>query len=163
MTSHEGGCLCNAVRYAVDANPIAVHICFCKFCQRSTGTNSMVEPLFTRPTHAVIQGIPTTFNLPSAGSGKNIRIHFCSRCGTKIFQEFERFPDLIGVYSGTFDDPGWFDRSPAITRYIFLESAQDGTVIPPGYNTFEGGPRRTDGTLLPGTVYHEPKIIKNGP
>lgn len=160
MKCHEGGCLCGGVRYATDAEPNAVHVCSCHFCQRSTGSNFMVEPLFSRSNHAVIHGTPATFDLPSGGSGKNIRIHFCSRCGTKLFQEFERFPDLIGVYAGTYDDPSWFERSPENTRYIFLESAQDGTVIPPGYNTFQGSHRREDGTIRPGTIYDEPQIIR---
>ena len=160
MTVHEGGCLCGAVRYATNDNPIRVHVCFCRFCQRATGSNAMVEPLFARAAHAVIQGAPATFDLPSGGSGKNIRIHFCRSCGTKLFQEFERVPDLIGVYAGTFDQPGWFERSPANTRFIFLESAQDGTILPPGYQTFQASHSLYDGTPLTPVVYDAPHTIR---
>jgi hypothetical protein len=29
---------------------------------------------------------------------------------------------IYGVYGGTFVDPNWFDRSPEMTRHIFLDS-----------------------------------------
>jgi hypothetical protein len=54
----------------------------------------------------------------------------------KLYLDLERFPAIYGVYGGTFDDPNWFDRSPEMTRHIFLGSAQRGTVIPAGVKTF---------------------------
>lgn len=159
---HEGGCLCGAVRYATNEAPLRVHICCCRFCQRSTGSNMMVEPLFERAAHAVIGGAPDSFELPSGGSGKMIKIHFCGACGTKLFQEFERVPNLVGVYAGTFDQPDWFERTPANTRYIFLESAQDGTIIPPGFNTYQQSHSHYDGTPLEPTVYEQPHVIRRG-
>ena len=162
MTSHEGGCLCGAVRYATNAEPLRVHICFCRFCQRATGSNNMVEPLFARPAHAVIHGLPATFSLPSDGSGMQIKISFCRNCGTKLFQEFERFPDVIGGHAGTFDQPGWFDRTPANTKYLFLEAAQEGTIIPAGFNTFHGSHTLNDGTPAVPMAYDEPYTVRRG-
>lgn len=159
MSVHEGGCLCGAVRYATDAQPLRVHICFCRFCQRATGSNGLVEPLFARVAHAVIHGAPATFSLPSGGSGKLIKISFCSNCGTKLFQEFERFPDIVGVYAGTFDQPDWFDRTPANTKYMFLEAAQKGTLVPAGFNAFHASHTLSDGTPAVPTVYDAPHTI----
>ena len=48
---------------------------------------------------------------------------FCSTCGTKLFLDLERFPGTLGVYGGTFDDPNWFERTPQVSRHIFLDSA----------------------------------------
>lgn len=160
MTAHEGGCLCGAVRYATDAPPLWVTICFCRFCQRATGSTGMVEPIFTRPDHRVIHGTPTTFNMPSGGSGKRITINFCRVCGTKLFLEFERFPDVIGTYAGTFDNPNWFERTPANTKYIFLEAAQSGTMVPPGFNAFHEHALLNDGTPIPPEVHDSVHVIQ---
>jgi len=148
------------MRYATSAEPLRVHICFCRFCQRATGSNAMVEPLFERPAHTVIHGSPATFSLASGGSGKQIKISFCNSCGTKLFQEFERFPTIVGVYAGTFDDPNWFDRSPVNTKYMFLEAAQEGTIIPAGFNTFHESHTLKDGTPAIPEIYDEPYVIK---
>ncbi len=160
MESHEGGCLCGNVRYETLAAPVRVTICFCRFCQRATGSAGMVEPIFERPVHRVTFGKPVRYELQSGGSGKRITVNFCATCGTKLHLEFERFPDVIGVYAGTFDDPNWFARTPANTKYIFLDSAQDGTVVPPGFNTFQEHAMHNDGTPIEPQVFSQAYTIK---
>ena len=134
--THEGGCLCGAVRYAVNAPPARVTYCHCRFCQRATGSAYLVEPVFNMADFKVIHGEPKVYDHVSEGSGKRVHIHFCSNCGTKLYLGFERFPDVVGLYGGTFDDPNWFDRTAPTTKHIFLNVAQAGTVIPAGVNTF---------------------------
>lgn len=153
MSMHNGGCLCGNIRYAASTNPVRVTVCFCKFCQRATGSTGMVEPIFERPAFRVTFGKPTRFELQSAGSGKRVTVNFCPTCGTKLFLEFERFPDAIGVYGGTFDDPDWFERNPGNTKFIFLDMAQEGTLVPAGYNTFREHAILADGTPVEPTVF----------
>ena len=38
MTTHEGGCLCGAVRYRVEGEPPRSSVCSCTCCQRRTGS-----------------------------------------------------------------------------------------------------------------------------
>src|ERR1700730_17445578 len=129
MFVKQGGCLCGAIRYGASAQPIRVTYCHCKFCQRATGSAYMVEPVFAKEFFEIISGKPAAFTQASAGSGKQVTINFCAACGTKLYLDLERFPAVYGVYGGTFDDPNWFDRSPEMTRHIFLDFAQNGTVI----------------------------------
>jgi hypothetical protein len=119
----------------------------------------MVEPIFRNSDFAITSGATTTYVLPSAGSGKRVTINFCSTCGTKLFLDFERFPEIFGLYGGTFDDPNWFERSSIISRHIFLESAQTGTVIPAGFDTFGQHATLNDGTPVQPTVFGEPRVI----
>jgi hypothetical protein len=91
----------------------------------------MLVPIFQKTSFEIIAGKPSTYSQASEGSGKRVTINFCATCGTKLFLAFERFPEIFGVYGGTFDDPNWFERTPEMSKHIFLAVAQNGTVIPP--------------------------------
>ncbi len=162
MPAHEGGCLCGRIRYAVKSRPMRVTICHCRFCQRATGSAYLVEPIFGTSDMDVVSGQPKIYDHRSEGSGKMVEVHFCDNCGTKLFLSFERFPDVVGVYGGTFDDPNWFERTAENTRHIFLSVAQRGTVIPAGIKCFEQHTMTNDGTPLEPRVYDEPRVIGPG-
>lgn len=162
MPVAEGGCLCGSVRYAVQSQPVRVTICHCRFCQRATGGAYLVEPVFDKGDFSVITGAPRTYEHRSEGSGKRLTIHFCETCGTKLFLTFERFPDVAGIYGGTFDDPNWFGRTAENSKHIFLGVAQHGTVIPAGVNTFLEYATTRDGTPLEPTIFDAPKTIRPG-
>lgn len=132
----QGGCLCGRVRYQVASEPTDVINCHCKFCQRATGGAYMVETLFPKEDFQIIRGQTRVYQHVSEGSGKVIHVNFCENCGTKIFLHFDRFPTIVGVYSGTFDDSDWFERSPDNTQHFFLKEAQDGVVLPAGFDVF---------------------------
>ena len=159
MSENQGGCLCGAIRYATKAEPVRIIHCHCNFCQRSTGSAYLVEPIFRKADFEIISGIATTYAQSSAGSGKRVTINFCPTCGTKLFLDVERFAGIIGLYGGTFDDPNWFERKPEISMHIFLDSAQTGTVIPPGVNTFGQHAMLNDGSPVQPTIFREPHTI----
>ena len=143
---HEGGCLCGAVRYRTTAPPLRVTICHCTFCQRFTGSAYLVEPIFRRGDVSFSGAPPKTYAHRSDGSGKRVTLSFCATCGTTLYLDLERFPDILGLCGGTFDDPNWFERGDSNTRHIFTRSAQDGTMLPPGIATYEAHALALDGT-----------------
>lgn len=161
MPDKAGGCLCGANRYAVSTNPVRVTFCHCRFCQRATGSAYLVEPIFDRDSLRMLTGSPSTYEHRSEGSGKLVTINFCATCGTKLFLEFERFSGVVGVYGGTFDDPNWFQRTPENSKHIFLSVAQNGTVIPPGFDTFQQHAILTDGGPVNAKVFDAPYIVKS--
>ena len=161
MTINEGGCLCGIIRYQTRSEPIRVTICHCTFCQRTTGSASLVEPIFQRDDFKIVLGNPSKHDHCSQGSGKRVSVHFCASCGSVLFLSFERFADVIGVFAGTFDKPDWFDRTPENTKYIFLKYAQKGTVIPPGFNTFQEHATLNDGRPVEPVIFDEPHIIRS--
>ena len=112
----------------------------------------MIEPIFDVPDFAVIKGSPRVFTLSSAGSGKNVNVHFCEICGTKTHLTFERWSDRLGVYSGTFDDPGWFAFTPENSKYIFLDVAARGTLVPAGLKTFARHAATPEGEPIEPTI-----------
>lgn len=158
--THDGGCLCGALRYAASAPPSRVTICHCRFCQRATGSTTMVEPIFGVGDIAITAGRAKVYDLVSAGSGKRVSIHFCDTCGTKIMLSFERWPDLVGIYAGTFDDPDWFECADEDTKVIFMSSAQHGTIVPPHIKAFEEHATTNDGEPLVPVVFEAPHVIR---
>ena len=160
MSKNYGGCICESIRYETKTNPIRVTFCHCKFCQRGTGSAYLVEPIFERTDFDIIEGVTKVYRHRSEGSGKIVEINFCENCGTKLFLGFERFPDVVGVFGGTFDDPNWFEKSPKNSKHIFLEVAQHGTIIPAGFPTFKEHATLNDGSPVKPNCFEQPHIIK---
>ena len=152
MAVHEGGCICGAVRYETEGDPLRVTICHCRFCQRATGGAYMVEPIFRREDLRVTKGRPAIYNHRSEGSGLLVDIHFCAACGTKLYLTFERFAESCGVYAGTFDDPNWFEISRENAKHIFIDPARPETILPAGIPLFREHAIRNDGTPLESVV-----------
>ena len=122
----------------------------------------MVEPIFAKTSFDLTSGKPAAFTQASVGSGKRVTINFCSACGTKLYLDLERFPTIYGVHCGTFDDPNWFDCSPEIIRHIFLDSAQNSTVISGGFKTFRQHAMLNDGMPVAPTVFEGHHAISEG-
>ena len=95
----------------------------------------------------------------SDGSGKRVTVNYCGRCGTTLYLAFERFPEVLGLFGGTFDDPNWFDRGPEKCLHIFTRSAQKGVVLPAGLKTFREHAFRLDGTPNEPIVHVYPQIV----
>jgi hypothetical protein len=158
MMPRPGGCICGQVRYEVAGDPLRVTVCHCRWCQRATGGAFLIEPLFPRAAHRVTRGSLAVYDHRSEGSGKIIHVHFCANCGTKLFLQFERFPEICGVFGGTFDDPDWFSITPETARQIFTETARHDTYLYPGVPTFPAHSLALDGSLREAVVLPEPRL-----
>lgn len=159
MSHHEGGCLCGAVRYVATGEPMRITLCYCTFCQRATGSTHLVEPIFPVDRFSVTAGEPARYTTISLGSGKRVDIRFCATCSAKLFLEMERFPGIVGLYGGTFDQPGWFGLDSDKTFAIFLESAPPGAIIPAGIRTYRQHRLTADGETSPHEVYDTPYVV----
>lgn len=98
-----GGCLCGAVRYAIDAAPISVRTCWCRLCQYLGAGSGTINVVF--PSAAVRSEGETRDYRSVADSGNVMHRHFCACCGTPLFSAAEVRPHLIIVRAGTLDDP----------------------------------------------------------
>lgn len=152
-TTMEGRCLCGKLSYSVDAPADWVTVCFCRFCQRATGGSGMIEPIFPREAFHLRTGEPAVYDHVSGGSGKLVHVHFCRDCGTKLWLTFERWPDRLGLYSGALDNPDDIQMTPENTKFIFLEAARSGTLVPPGIKTYQAHAATTEGAPLPPDIF----------
>jgi hypothetical protein len=95
-----GGCLCGAVRYRAGAEPIWVAYCHCASCRRATGAPVTAYAGFPAAAFTYVAGAPA-HHVSSPG----VRRSFCSRCGTPLTYEGERWPGEVHVLLGTLDRP----------------------------------------------------------
>ena len=101
----EGGCSCGAIRYRLTRDPLIVHACHCRDCQRITG-GAFVINLWIEQKHVEASGArPKSFVRPG-GSGKEHAVYFCDTCGTFVWSDYRivSTPCLF-VRAGTLDDP----------------------------------------------------------
>ena len=161
-SDHEGGCLCGAVRYHTTAEPRGVIVCHCLFCQRTTGSAFRVEAIFGKADVVLSGEKPRSYDHQSELNNKRVTLNFCGACGTTVFLDIERVPDIIIICVGTFDDPNWFDRSQVKIRHTFTQYAQEGVVLPPNTNTHEGPFRQSDGTPNEPVVFAHAVMARGG-
>jgi len=98
-----GGCLCGAVRYSIEAEPLVTRTCWCRDCQKLAAGSATVNVVF--PAEAVqIDGALHDY-ASTAASGNLMHRGFCPQCGTPVTTGSEARPHLIGIRAGTLDDP----------------------------------------------------------
>ncbi len=129
-----GGCLCGAVRYRTDADPIITRLCWCRFCQYIATGNAAVSVCFPSAGMSII-GETRDFQ-SIADSGNVMHRRFCPVCGTHLFSEAEVRPHLIFVRAGTLDDPDI--AKPAAT--IWTASAPSWACVDESLPSFAGQP-----------------------
>jgi len=110
-----GGCLCGQVRYETDAAPAWTAICYCRDCQRASGSGYM-PVMGVKRADMRITGETSAFEV-AAVRGPSTR-HFCPTCGSLIFGGVEGPADgTMSVYVGTLDDPSaWRPQIAIFTR-----------------------------------------------
>ncbi|MCV2352703.1 GFA family protein [Paucibacter sp. B2R-40] len=89
-------CYCGAVGLHCEANPKSVIHCHCQQCRRLSG--AAFTTWLSLPREATVVSGRT--NLQQFAPSENGLRHFCMRCGTHVFTEDRRFPDILGVPAG---------------------------------------------------------------
>jgi len=101
----DGGCACGAVRYRLASEPMFVHCCHCRDCQRQTGSAFVLNALIETDRIAVLSGTPEAVQVPT-DSGRPHEIFRCPKCQTAFWSDYGRRGVLRFVRVGTLDDPG---------------------------------------------------------
>lgn len=127
-------CACGAVSLAVRGQIAAMLMCACQDCQRASGTGHSTVALVPSPA-LTVTGRTKGFDRPS-DSGATFTRHFCPDCGTPLFGQSSRAPDIrmiaVGFFVGQND---WF----APNQLIFARSHQAWDLIAdhlPRHNTY---------------------------
>lgn len=132
-TLREGGCGCGAVRYRVAGEPIFVNNCYCRQCQRQTGSTSVVNAFFESERVELLHG-ELTDHVVTTGSGGPHTIRRCAACGSALWSHYPRLGRLgLGLRVATLDESGAFTPDAA----IFVSEAMPWVTLPQGIPVFE--------------------------
>ncbi|HET6726103.1 MAG TPA: GFA family protein [Gammaproteobacteria bacterium] len=125
--TYTGGCTCGATRYEVTAEPLFVHCCHCRWCQRETGASYALNALIETDRVHLTRGEIRFVNTPSA-SGKGQKVARCPTCQVALWSHYAGAGDVLSfIRVGTLDEP---DRLPP-DIHIYTSSKQPWVVLPP--------------------------------
>lgn len=127
-----GRCGCGAVTYRMASQPIAVHCCHCRDCQRQSGSAYVINAII-EADRVSLDGPVFDVTLPTP-SGKGQTITRCSKCSVAVFSSYLiREGKLRYIRVGTLDDP---DACPPDVQ-IFTSSKHSWVPLNPGIPAFE--------------------------
>lgn len=126
--SRNGGCTCGHVRYQVTSEPMIVHCCHCRGCQKNSGSAFALNALFEAERVVLISGEVEGIMVPTpSGTGQDITR--CSICKVAVWSNYN-FGGLRErirfIRVGTLDDP---DQMPPDV-HIYACSRQPWVVLP---------------------------------
>jgi hypothetical protein len=102
-----GRCLCGAVSYRVDAEPVVQAVCHCTDCQRQTGNPFSVIVGVPRAAFEVEGDTLAAYATTGTDHGGETRRSFCSACGSPVFSIAAVMPDVAFIKAGSLDDASW--------------------------------------------------------
>ena len=80
---YEGGCSCGEIRYKYAAEPIMSYHCYCRDCQRGSGTGYASRIAVSETDFDLLQG-EAKWHGTGPDDGARVRRYFCGSCGTDI-------------------------------------------------------------------------------
>jgi len=100
----KGHCLCGAVHYEINAQPLGARACWCRDCQRIASGSATVNVLFPEEAVRFEGNISTLQSI--ADSGNRVERGFCPACGSQIYSKTIEPAGLpMRIRAGTLDDP----------------------------------------------------------
>lgn len=103
----EGGCLCGAVRFRVEGDPIVAGACYCRTCQYVSGGGAAYGAMYLAEAVNVTKGELRRFTVV-ADSGAQVFREFCATCGVHMISHNSTHPQYRSLKAGVMDDPEGF-------------------------------------------------------
>ena len=114
-----GGCQCGAVRYRVTAPAREVYHCHCGMCRRLHGAVFASFAIVARDRFVIERGEDTVKRYDSSSGAYRC---FCARCGSQIYSDVQKWPDIRFYTVGTLDGGAHPGHAPANERHIYVGS-----------------------------------------
>ena len=136
MTKHSGGCLCGAIKYSFDDEPVMTGVCHCENCQRQSGTAFSIIVGVTKISFKIEDEKNLSEYVDQGDNGSKVRRQFCGNCGSPIVSLIDSAPEICMLKAGTLDDKSWLEP----TIHFWCESAQPWVEIKDGVLRFDRNP-----------------------
>jgi hypothetical protein len=129
-----GQCLCGAVRYRVDAEPLGVYTCHCTDCQRRTGSAFAFTVVVRRAALQLLAGTTVRYfaELPD---GRVKQGQMCAACGTRLWGD-AKDASIVALTHGSLDQPTGLTP----VAHLYTRSAQPWFPLPADARHYETQP-----------------------
>ena len=122
----DGACTCRNIRYQMTRQPLFVHCCHCRWCQRETGSAFALNALIEAENVHLLSGTPEVVPTPT-NSGKGQKISRCPKCRVAVWSNYSGIGDSVHfIRVGTLFEP---DLLPP-DIHIYTASKQPWVVLP---------------------------------
>jgi len=126
-----GGCLCGAIRYSISQPLEKIIACHCTHCQKASGSGASHNAVVPTSAVSFTKGTPKMY-ADTAASGNILKRFFCGDCGSPIYSQREKVPEMMVLKVGTLDAPNdmklvmniwtnsarpWMYREPALEHH----------------------------------------------
>jgi hypothetical protein len=131
MADLDGGCACGEVRYRLKREPMFVHCCHCRDCQRQTGGAFAINALIECDEIDLLAGQPVPIRMPTDSGGVH-DIYRCPTCQIAVWSDYGGRLPVRFVRASTLDKPD----ALAPDVHIFTRSKLPWVVLPEGVPAF---------------------------
>ena len=128
---YTGKCACGGVTFEIETAKANVVNCHCSDCRGLTGAAFTTYFVVSAKRFALTQGEE---QLKSYAPKEQVARHFCTTCGTPLFNTNARYPGLRMVYYGTIA----FDEAPVPGTNTFCRSKLPWVEVYEDGTNFEG-------------------------
>ena len=97
-----GACQCGEIRYEVKCDKLVGYACHCLECQKQT-SSAFALSIPIKSSTISIHGERAEYDRP-AKSGAMTKCFYCPSCGTRIYHQSSRSPELLTLKGGTLDN-----------------------------------------------------------
>jgi hypothetical protein len=129
-----GGCLCGALRYEAQGEPLFAGYCCCDDCQKASGSGFV--PFMGFAASALTISGAVSSHTHRLSDGREAIRNSCARCGSLVFGGTAGENETRTIYAGTLDDPSLF--KPALAINTRFKPAW--VILPPSIPQFDGMP-----------------------
>lgn len=130
-----GACKCGSVKFTT-SNPLQLVNCHCTLCRSINGT-AFTSYVVTQLAELKFQTDIATLSMYPAT--ENAIKHFCSTCGTPVYNSNSQYPGLAMVYLGTLTEH--IDLTPGMNVYCSSKLEWVDTVS--SIHSFADAPQRS--------------------
>ncbi|KQT36848.1 GFA family protein [Methylophilus sp. Leaf414] len=112
---HQGGCLCEAVRYEIAGTIEKVVYCHCQRCRKASGSAFAAVAPVLQTNFVITRGQQ---HLKNYRTEAGVNRTFCGLCGSPIIAYRENDPTVVRVRIGSLDTP----LEEKVSAHIFVAS-----------------------------------------
>jgi len=132
---YSGNCLCNQIKFRLNAEPITVVACHCTNCQRRSGGALQLSMYVFRDSLEVIAGVFSIVTT-TAEDGQEYRNNICASCQTRLWSESVTPSPYADLRPSTLELAKTFNP----VAHVFVRSALPWFVFPDGVARYETKP-----------------------